>query len=97
MQLQFFGGPYDGLVLTLDQVATYAWEVIVRSGRGYRGFALMPPLAEWDRLAADGWAPDEPFGGYAYELILRPGALPEYRDAVLDRSFQAALAGGWVV
>ena len=97
MLVQFYGGPYDGLSLTLDQAATCAWEVVIRSHRGYRGFVLMPPLAEWDRLAADGWAPDETLGGYAYELILRPGAPPEYRDAVLDQSFKAALADGWVV
>lgn len=97
MQVQFFGGPYDGLSLTLDQVATYAWEVVIRSRRGYRGFALMPPLAEWDRLAADGWAPDEPFGGYAYELVVRPGVQPEYHDAVLNRAFEDALHRGWVV
>ena len=97
MQLQFFGGPYDGLSLTLDQVAAYAWEVVVRSRGRYRGFALMPPLAEWDRVGADGWAPDEPFGGYAYELIFRPGVPPEYRDAVLNRAFQRALARGRVV
>jgi hypothetical protein len=81
----------------MDQVATYAWEVVIRSHRGYRGFALMPPLAEWDRLAADGWALDKPFGGYAYELVVRPGALPEYRDAVLNRAFEGALRRGWVV
>jgi hypothetical protein len=97
MQLQFFGGPYDGLMLTLDQIAVCAWEVIVRSGGEYRGFALMPPLAEWERLAAGEWSPDDLFGGYAYELLLRPGALPEYRDAVLDRGFETALAEGWVI
>jgi hypothetical protein len=97
MSLEFFGGPYDGLAITLDQVAAYAWEVVIRSCRGYQVFALMPPPAEWDRRAADEWAPDELSDGYAYELILRPGAVPEYRDAVLDRGFEAALADGWIV
>ena len=89
----FVGGPYDGLRLDDFELSELTTLVPVRTDRGIRVFSLLPPLAEWDRVAAGG-RPTTP-GCYAYELILT-GDTGEFRDAVENGAFEQALGEGWV-
>lgn len=89
----FIGGPYDGLELDDSQLSEFTTLVPVRTDRGIRVFSLLPPLREWDRVAA-GMPPTAP-GRYAYELVLS-GDSGEFRDAVENGAFERAVSDGWV-
>ena len=93
MANRFVGGPYDGLRLDDAELSEFTTLVPVRTDRGIRVFSLLPPLGEWDRVAA-GEPPASP-GRYAYELILT-GDTGEFRDAVENGEFERAVAEGRV-
>lgn len=47
---EFFRGPYDGLLLTLEQTRAYCHLVTVSQGEQEKLFVIMPPLLDWDRV-----------------------------------------------
>jgi hypothetical protein len=89
----FVGGPYDGLELDDVELSEFTTLVPVRTDRGIRVFSLLPPLREWDRVAAG--VPFAEPGRYAYELVLT-GDSGEFRDAVENGAYEQAVREGWV-
>jgi hypothetical protein len=69
---EFFGAPYDGLVLKIEQI--HSWCRLIKAERGdeERLFALMPSPIDWSRVV-DGKLPkDGPFDMvYVYEILRR--------------------------
>jgi hypothetical protein len=80
--VQFYRGPYDGLVLDAERVRTFCHAVSSPGGSRTRRFLLMPPLREWGspttgRRRKGG----RPGTLHPYELVTR-GERPEvhHRD-----------------
>jgi hypothetical protein len=99
VDIDFVGGPYDGLRLDERELRRLARPVVIVGAPGIRVFALMPRLAVWEEVRAGGRCPPDPAAGaYAYEMVGDDGGAggPEvvYRDAVLDGSFARALRDG---
>lgn len=97
MNIDFRGGPYDGLKLSADQVLRCTCPLRLRSHAGVRYFSLLPRPRHWAAVFA-GELPPAVGGLYPYELILTPGAGcgAEYRDAVEGGAFEQAVQDGWV-
>lgn len=97
MEIDFRGGPYDGLRLSADDVCRCTCPLTVRTARGVRRFSLMPRRADWDAVFAGDAGPAEA-GLYPYELVLTPGrgCGAEFQDAAENGEFTRALARGWV-
>lgn len=93
MPNDFVGGPYDGLRLDDFELSGLTTLVAVRTDRGIRVFSLLPPLREWDRVAAGGRPAAA--AGYPYELILTADA-GAFHDAVENGAFDRAVAEGRV-
>ena len=73
-EAQFFGGPYDGLKLNVDQISKLCNITPVATRHGVRLFILIPPLGDWDRLVNGEATKDEPFALlYPYERRFIPG------------------------
>ena len=96
MNIDFRGGPYDGLRLTRSQVLRCTSPLLVDVDDGVRFFALMPRPADWAAVFAGSRASD---GQYPYELVLTPGVGcgAEFHDAVEDGSFDQIVAVGRIV
>jgi hypothetical protein len=96
VDINFCGGPYDGLRLSDTEVRRCTLPVMVRTDGGVRLFSLLPPPADWEAVFAGDADPEES-GLYPYELVLTPGTGcgAEFRDAAENGAFDRALAEGW--
>jgi hypothetical protein len=73
---EFIHGPYDGLVLDLEQVERFVGDGAMRTSFDNRLFRLMPPPPDWDRVVEGRADKDGPFDlAYPYEVSARPGGL----------------------
>jgi hypothetical protein len=91
-QAEFIRGPYDGLVIDVDQVERFLGDDAVRESFDNRLFLLMPPLLDWDRIVEGKADRDGPFDQSSpYEVAIRPGRL-EFVYCGLAR-FQEAMEG----
>jgi hypothetical protein len=90
--VQFYRGPYDGLVLDVEGVRAFCHTVTSRRGNATRYFLLMPPLREWERIVAGRPRPDRLTGSlHPYEMVTRGGraeihylAFGEFAEAMGD-------------
>ncbi|MDB5312755.1 MAG: hypothetical protein JWO38_6957 [Gemmataceae bacterium] len=96
MDIDFHGGPYDGLRLSETEVRRCTCPLTVRTARGVRLFSLLPRPEDWEDVFAGEIGPAES-GLYPYELILTPGrgCGAEFRDAAENGAFARAMADGW--
>ncbi len=96
MDIDFTGGPYDGLRLSDADVRRCTLPVRVRTARGIRLFSLLPRPAAWEAVFAGDADPGDS-GLYPYELVLTPGrgCGGEFVDAAANGAFDRALAEGW--
>jgi hypothetical protein len=67
MTHKFFGGPYDGWILSDNDINRRGMLVPVETKAGRRLFALMPPRTQWDRF--EGLPRDGQAMGHAYEAV----------------------------
>ena len=89
---EFIQGPYDGLILDVEQVEGFVGDDAMRESYDNRLFLLMPPLVVWDRLVEGKADRDGPFDlPHPYEVCIRPGGLKfvycdigRYGDAMDD-------------
>lgn len=97
MNIDFRGGPYDGLRLSDAQVRRWTCPLKVRTRVGVRFFSLLPRPRLWAAVFA-GEVPPTAGGLYPYELVLTPGlgCGAEYRDAVESGAFEQAVQVGCV-
>jgi hypothetical protein len=73
-EVQFYRGPYDGLVLDAEAVCAFCHAVTSRGGGEPRYFLLMPPLREWERHMAGRPRRERPTGTlHAYEMVTQGG------------------------
>jgi hypothetical protein len=87
---EFIRGPYDGLVVDVDQVERFLGDDTVRESFDNRLFLLMPPPWDWDRIVEGKADRDGPFDqSYPYEVSIRLGRL-KFVYCGLSR-FQAAM------
>jgi hypothetical protein len=90
--VQFYRGPYDGLVVDAEGVRAFCHAVRSRRGGEPRYFLLMPPLREWERLVAGQTWGHCPAGTlHPYEMVTRGGraeiqylAFSEFAEAMGD-------------
>ena len=90
---EFYRGPYDGLVLNVEQVKKYCNMVDVKRGDEERVFAMMPPLMDWERVICGQLDKNGPFAKlYPYELRLRDAGAAflfcgadEFEEAMEDK------------
>jgi hypothetical protein len=69
---EFYRGPHDGLVLSIDEIKRYCHLVRTDGDDGERLFALMPTLVEWNHVISGSLDKDGPFDTlYPYELERR--------------------------
>jgi len=96
VNIDFRGGPYDGLHLSQAQVLRCTSPVLIDTDRGVRLFTLLPQPVDWDGVFAGETCPAES-GLYAYELVLTPGkgCGAVFQNAVEDGAFGRAMAEGW--
>jgi hypothetical protein len=96
VNIDFRGGPYDGLCLSRAQVLRCSNPMLVHTDGGVRLFTLLPQPVDWEYVFAGESGPAES-GLYPYELVLTPGkgCGAEFRDAVEDGAFDRAVAAGW--
>jgi hypothetical protein len=72
MSAEFFRGPFDGLVLDIDEIKRYCHLVRMRAEDEQRLFVMMPSLFDWDRVVRGDLDKDGPFDTlYPYELERR--------------------------
>jgi hypothetical protein len=65
----FFRGPYDGLVLEIEQIQSWCRLVRMIRSDEERLFAVMPSPSNWSRVVSGKLPKDGPFDSvYAYEL-----------------------------
>jgi hypothetical protein len=95
MNIDFRGGPYDGLRLNRADVLRCSTPMLVHTDAGVRLFTLLPQPHDWAAVWAGNAYPAES-GLYPYELVLTPGTGcgAEFRDAVEDGGFDRAVADG---
>jgi hypothetical protein len=75
-QAEFIQGPYDGLILDVAQVESYASVEAMRESFDNRLFLLMPPPLDWDRVVEGKADRNGPFDlAYPYEVTGGPGGL----------------------
>jgi len=75
-QAEFIRGPFDGLVIDIDQVDRFVADDAMRESYDNRLFLLMPPLVDWDRLVEGKADRDGRFDlPHPYEVCIRPGGL----------------------
>ena len=73
-QAEFIQGPYDGLILDVAQVESYARVEAMRESFDNRLFLLMPPPLDWDRVVEGKADRNGPFDlAYPYEVTVGPG------------------------
>jgi hypothetical protein len=73
---EFIQGPYDGLILDVEQVERFVGDDAMRESFDNRLFLLMPPPLDWDRVVEGKADKDGPLDlAYPYEVSLRPGGL----------------------
>jgi hypothetical protein len=73
---EFIQGPYDGLILDVEQVESYVGDDAMQETFDNRLFLLMPPPLDWDRVVEGKADRDGPFDlAYPYEVSVRPGGL----------------------
>jgi hypothetical protein len=66
---EFYQGPHDGLVLSIDEIKRYCHLVRTGGDEEARLFALMPTLIEWNHIISGDLDKDGPFETlYPYEL-----------------------------
>jgi hypothetical protein len=89
---EFIRGPYDGLVIDVDEVERYIGGDAVQESFDNRLFLLMPPPWAWDRIVEGKADRDGPFDqSHPYEVSIRPGRL-KFVYCGLSR-FQEAMEG----
>jgi hypothetical protein len=67
---EFFRGPHDGLVLTMEQIGRLCHLVRAKGGDEERLFVMMPSLLDWNLVLSGVLRKDGPFDTiYAYELV----------------------------
>lgn len=95
MNIDFRGGPFDGLRLSRSQVLRCTSPVLIHVDDGVRLFTLLPQPADWAAVLAEEAALADS-GLYPYELVLTPGkgCGAEFRDAVEGGAFDRANAAG---
>jgi hypothetical protein len=75
-QAEFIGGPFDGLVIDVEQVERLVRDDAVQESYDNRLFLLMPPPWDWDRIVEGKSSRDGPFdSSYSYEVSVRHGGL----------------------
>lgn len=96
LDIEFQGGPYDGLWLSDAEVRRCSLPLRVRTAGGIRLFSLLPQPADWDAVFEGGAEPADT-GLYPYELVLTPGrgCGAEFVDAAENGEFGRAMAEGW--
>jgi hypothetical protein len=52
MLAQFVGGPFDGAMLSTEDVSRYAESFTLTTGDRLATFVLLPPIDDWDRVRA---------------------------------------------
>jgi hypothetical protein len=73
---EFIQGPYDGLILAVEQVESYVGDDAMRESFDNRLFLLMPPPSDWDRVVEGTADREGPFDlAYPYEVSATPGGL----------------------
>jgi hypothetical protein len=90
---EFIRGPYDGLVIDVDQVERFIGDDAVQESFDNRLVLLMPPLSDWHRIIEGKADRDGPLDhSYPYEVSIRTGRLKfvycgiaQYQDAMGDR------------
>jgi hypothetical protein len=93
VNIDFRGGPYDGLRLSQAQVLRCSSPMLVHSTVGVRLFTLLPKPLDWAAVFAGKSSPANT-GLYPYELVLTPGkgCGAEFQDAAEDGTFERAVA-----
>lgn len=96
MDINFRGGPYDGLRLSDDEVRRYTCPLRVPTTHGVRLFALLPNPADWEAVLAGEFGPMES-RLFPYELVRSPGrgCGAEFQDATENGAFARAMAEEW--
>jgi hypothetical protein len=92
-QAEFIQGPYDGLILDVEQVENYVGDDALRESFDNRLFLLMPPLLDWNRVVEGKADRNGSFNlAYPYEVSVRPGwlklvycGLARFREMTQDR------------
>jgi hypothetical protein len=75
-EAEFIQGPYDGLILDVEQVERFVGDDAMRESLDNRLFLLMPPPLEWDRVVEGKADKDGPFDlAYPYEVSVCRGRL----------------------
>ena len=75
-QAEFIQGPYDGLILDVEQVESFVGDDAMRESFDNRLFLLMPGPLDWGRVEKGKADKDGPFDlAYPYEVCLGSGGL----------------------
>ena len=75
-QTEFIQGPYDGLILDVEQVESFVVGDAMRESFDNRLFLLMPPPLDWGRVVEGKADKHGPFDlAYPYEVCLGSGGL----------------------
>jgi hypothetical protein len=70
---EFIRGPYDGLIIDVEQVDRFVRDDAVQESYDNRLFLLMPPPFDWDRVVGGEANRDGPFDrSYPYEVSVGP-------------------------
>ena len=73
---EFFGGPHDGLILSMEEIHRCCHLVRAKNGEKESLFALMPPPLDWKQVVINKLEKNGPFDAvYCYERLLTDGAL----------------------
>jgi hypothetical protein len=73
---EFFGGPHDGLILSINDIPRWCQFVKANRGEDARHFAVMPPPKDWKRVVRGKLRKSGPFNStYWYELFCSNGRL----------------------
>jgi hypothetical protein len=91
--IQFYRGPYDGLILDAEDARAFCHAVTSRAGGEPRYFLLMPPLCEWEKHRAGRPRQHRPASTlHPYEMVTRGGRTAIYHLAFSE--FAAAMGDG---
>jgi hypothetical protein len=73
---EFIRGPYDGLILDVEQVERFVGDDAMRESFDDRLFLLMPRPLDWNRVVQGGMGKDGPFDLTSpYQVTARPEGL----------------------
>jgi hypothetical protein len=76
VEAEFIQGPYDGLILDVQEIERFVGDDAMRESFDNRLFLLMPRPLDWDRVLEGKADEDGPFDlAHPYEVSAGPGGL----------------------